>query len=487
MTVTTTASSDNKLDFSTFSNIIDGQRSYTESTRCGTNPATNEKLFPCPVSTHEDVENAIEIAKSAFKTWRKTSIKHRKEQLGACAAALIEHKAEFARLLTIEQGKPTMFAEQEVDFGAHWLAGTCELDLPEEVVEDSSEKYIQTRYVPLGVVVGIVPWNFPIMLLCGKLAPAVMTGNTIIIKPSPFTPYCGIKIVELAQRFFPPGVIQVLSGDDSLGPWLTAHPGVDKISFTGSTATGKKVMESASKNLTRITLELGGNDAAIVCSDVNVEETVIQVANAAFLNSGQICIAIKRIYVHKDIYAHFRDAFVKYVSALKIGNGLEAGTFLGPVQNKLQYDRVGLFLDDIQRRKQAIATGGSVVGTATDGLFVHPTVIDNPPDDSKIVVEEPFGPIVPLLEWSDVDEVIDRANTSNMGLGSSVWTNDQTLAQRIAEDVEVGSVWTNEHLAIRPTAAFGGHKKSGIGAAWGLDGLRAYCNTQTLYFRRASA
>lgn len=344
------------------------------------------------------------------------------------------------------------------------------------------------------------------MLLCGKLAPAVMTGNTIIIKPSPFTPYCGIKIVELAQRFFPPGVIQVLSGDDSLGPWLTAHPGVDKISFTGSTATGKKVMESASKNLTRITLELyvsidvlfpgrfvsnvshsGGNDAAIVCSDVNVEETAIQVANAAFLNSGQICIAIKRIYVHKDIFAHFRDAFVKYVSALKIGNGLEAGTFLGPVQNELQYDRVRLFLDDIQRRKQAIATGGSVVGTASDGLFVHPTVIDNPPDDSKIVVEEPFGPIVPLLEWSDVDEVIDRANTSNMGLGSSVWTNDQTLAQRIAEDLEVGSVWTNEHLAIRPTAAFGGHKKSGIGAAWGLDGLRAYCNTQTLYFRRASA
>lgn len=217
-----------------------------------------------------------------------------------------------------------------------------------------------------------------------------------------------------------------------------------------------------------------------------MEETAVQVANAAFLNSGQICIAIKRVYVHKDIYTRFRDAFAKYVSALKIGNGLEAGTFLGPVQNELQYDRVRLFLDDIQGRRQAIATGGSVVGTATGGLFVHPTVVDNPPDDSKIVVEEPFGPIVPLLEWSDVDEVIGRANIRDMGLGASVWTNDETLAQRIAKDLEAGSVWTNEHLGIRPTAAFGGHKKSGIGAEWGLDGLRAYCNTQTLYSRKAS-
>ncbi|KAJ0423363.1 aldehyde dehydrogenase [Aspergillus carlsbadensis] len=476
-----------KLDFQTFSNVIDGQLSSTKDTRCGVNPATNQYLFSCPVSTSEDVDRAINAARAAFQTWKKTSVEYRKEQLRAFAAQLAEHKGEFSRLLTAEQGKPTRFAEQEIDSAVHWLVGTCELDLPEEVVEDSDDRYVKTRYTPLGVVVGIVPWNFPVMLLCGKLAPAVMTGNTIIIKPSPFTPYCGTKVVELAQHFFPPGVVQVLSGDDSLGPMLTAHPGIDKISFTGSTATGKSVMRSASYNLTRVTLELGGNDAAIVCPDVDVKEAAAQIANAVFLNAGQICIAIKRIYIHRDIYEPFRDHFVAHSSSLTVGNGSEDGVFMGPVQNRLQYDRVREFIADTGTNSHTVLTGGDTIKTPSNGLFIQPTVIDNPPDYSKIVVEEPFGPIVPLLQWSDTAEVVERVNASEMGLGASVWSKDHNLAVRIGEELDVGSVWFNEHLAIRPTAAFGGHKKSGVGAEWGSAGLRGFCNTQTLFLHRKPA
>ena len=210
----------------------------------------------------------------------------------------------------------------------------------------------------------------------------------------------------------------------------------------------------------------------------------MQIANAVFLNSGQICIALKRIYVHKDIYGPFRDCFVKHVLSLKVGNGFEDGTFMGPIQNKLQYERVKEFLDDVQKQKQTVLTGGSTIETAKNGFFIQPTVIDNPADDSKVVVEEQFGPIVPLLQWSDIEEVIDRLNASDMGLGASVWTKNQSLGLRIGEDLEVGSLWLNEHLGIQPIATFGGHKKSGIGREWGVDGLRGYCNSQSLFLDR---
>jgi len=289
------------------------------------------------------------------------------------------------------------------------------------------------------------------------------------------------KLVELAQKFFPPGVVQALGGNDSLGPWLTAHPGINKISFTGSTATGKRVMESASKNLTRVTLELGGNDAAIVYSDIDVATAAPKLAGYSFMNSGQICAAVKRIYIHEDIYDTFRDAFVTAVESFKVGSGVEKDVFVGPLQNKLQYDRVLNFLADIHDSKQKVATGGQANPTHEKGYFIKPTVIDNPPDDSKIVVEEPFGPVVPLLKWSDEAEVIRRVNDSEMGLGASVWTKDLDHAVQIAESIDAGSVWINEHALVKPTAAFGGHKQSGIGNEWGRDGLRGYCNAQTIF------
>lgn len=268
------------------------------------------------------------------------------------------------------------------------MRSTAALELPtEEIVE--GDRKIVVRYTPLGLAVGIVPWNYPVLLACAKIAPAVVTGNSIIIKPSPFTPYGGLKIVELAQRFFPPGVVQALSGDDRLGPWLTDHPVPAKISFTGSTATGKRVMVSASKTLKRVTLELGGNDAAIICDDADIEKVAPRVAEVCFMNAGQLCLAIKRVLVHESIFEPFRKALVRSTKLLKHGPGAEQGNHLGPVQNAMQYERVKTFFDDIKKDGQEAAVGGEIEDRS--GYFVPPTIIARPDAKSRIVLEEPFG------------------------------------------------------------------------------------------------
>jgi len=334
--------------------------------------------------------------------------------------------------------------------------------------------------------VAIVPWNFPIQLACGKIAPALIAGNALILKPSPFTPYCGLKLGELAQQFFPPGVLQTLSGDDGLGPMLTSLPGIDKVSFTGSTATGKRVMESCSKTLKRVTLELGGKDPAIICADVDIKATAPKIAQLALMNSGQICIAIKRIYIHASIFDEFLAAMVEAVKTFTVGDGFKEGVFLGPIQNKMQFERVKGFFNDVAEQKLNVAVGGDLktVSDAGKGYFITPTIINNPPDDSRIVVEEPFGPIFPVMKWESEDEVVKRANDTLMGLGASVWTQDLEQASRLAKKMKAGNVWVNTHLELQPNAAFGGHKQSGLGAEWGLQGLNSYCNAQTLYLKK---
>jgi len=268
------------------------------------------------------------------------------------------------------------FALFEMDFALSIIRTMAGLELPTEEILDEEGRKIIVRYTPLGTTVGIVPLNYPVLLCVSKIAPCVITGNPIIIKPSPFTPYSGLKVVELAQQYFPPGVVQALSGDDSLGPWLTAHPGPAKISFTGSSATGKKVMESASKTLKRVTLELGGNDPAVICDDVNVKEVAPKIATLAFLNSGQICLALKRIFVHEKIFDEFRDAMVEHTKTLKLGEGNEEGVFLGPIQNSMQYERVKGFFSDIEKEKWNVAIGGK--NPEGPGYFI----VSAPPDHS---------------------------------------------------------------------------------------------------------
>ncbi|KEF62465.1 NAD-dependent aldehyde dehydrogenase [Exophiala aquamarina CBS 119918] len=470
------------LDFATFSNVIDGKLSSTSKTRHGINPATDKPNPEVPVSTPEDVDRAVAAAKKASKAWGKTSYADRRKAVLAFADALEKEKEGFAHMLTKEQGKPIGFAHFEMDFALSIIRTMAGLELPTEEIVDEESRKIIVRYTPLGTTVGIVPWNYPVLLCVSKIAPCVVTGNPIIIKPSPFTPYSGLKVVELAQQYFPPGVVQALSGDDSLGPWLTAHPGPAKISFTGSSATGKKVMESASKTLKRVTLELGGNDPAVVCDDVDIKEVAPKIATLAFLNSGQICLALKRIFVHEKIFDEFRDAMVEHTKTLKLGEGNEEGVFLGPIQNSMQYERVKGFFSDIEKEKWNVAIGGK--NPDGPGYFITPTIIDRPKDDSRLVVEEPFGPIVPLLSFSTDEEAVTKANNTIYGLGASVWSADLDRATKIAEQLEAGNVWVNTHFELDPRAPFGGHKESGIGTEFGVGGLKSYCNSQTLYLKK---
>ncbi|EEP82234.1 conserved hypothetical protein [Uncinocarpus reesii 1704] len=468
-----------EIDFTTFRNVINGELTSTEQTRHGINPATGNPNPEVPVSTPTDVDAAVEAGLVAFKSWSKTSRKVREQALLGFTGAITRYREQLTKLLVQEQGKPVMFANGEVDGALAFLRSIVNLKLEEEIVEDTEDRQVIVRFTPLGLAVGIVPWNAPLVIAVMKIAPAVLTGNTIIIKPSPFTPYCDLKLVEIAQQFFPPGVVQVLSGDDSLGPWLTAHPGPAKISFTGSSATGKKVMESASKTLKRVTLELGGNDPAIICADVDVDKVAPKIAMSSFANAGQICVAIKRIYVHESIYEKFREAIVRATAALKVGEGNEPGVFLGPVQNSMQFEKVKTFFADIEKEKWNVAIGAKG-DMGKPGYFFEPTIIDKPPADSRIVVEEPFGPIVPLLTWNDEAAVIEAANNTKMGLGASVWSSDLEQARRIGDQIEAGIVWINKHFDACFEAPFGGHKESGIGYEGGLGGLKGFCNAQTI-------
>jgi acyl-CoA reductase-like NAD-dependent aldehyde dehydrogenase len=316
-----------------------------------------------------------------------------------------------------------------------------------------------------------------------KVAPALVAGNTMVLKPSPFTPLCTLKIGELFSAIFPPGVFNVISGGDELGPWMTSHKGFDKISFTGSTATGKRVMESAAKDLKRITLELGGNDAAIVLPDVDLDEVAQKIFFGAFFNSAQICVATKRLYVHADVYDGLRDRLVAIARAVKVGDGAEQGTVLGPIQNKRQYDRVMELMDDARATNLTLIHGADIPDGG--GYFVPVTIVDNPPEMSRVVQEEAFGPILPMLKFDDINDVIDRANASEYGLAGAVWSKDTDAAIAIARRMETGTVWINQNLNLRPDTPFAGHKQSGAGIENGMEGMLEYMVPQSLYVARA--
>lgn len=399
----------------------------------------------------------------------------------AYADAIEENRSDIERLQTMEQGKPLSLSGMEVDMALTWLRAFAKMKVEDEIIEDTEDRTIYSTFPPLGVCAAIVPWNWPILLGLGKVGPALMTGNTIIMKPSPFTPYCDLKLGEIAMSIFPPGVVQVISGDDNLGPWITEHPGIDMVAFTGSIATGKKVAASCAKTLKRCTLELGGNDAVIVCDDVDIPKCLPKITTLAFLNSGQICMLPKRIYIHEKIYDEFRDAMVDFTkSNIKTGGGFEEGVVVGPVQNKMQYALVKDMYSHIDKSGWATALRGNA-REGSDGYFIEPTIVDDPPEDSRIVVEEPFGPIVPIMKWSSEEDVLEKANALETGLGASVWSKDLGRAERMARQLSAGSVWVNSHFDVAPNVPFGGHKESGLGMEWGLEGFKQYTNSRSLW------
>ncbi|KAJ0421156.1 aldehyde dehydrogenase [Aspergillus carlsbadensis] len=472
------------LDTTTFHNVVDGQLLSTATTRHGINPATKHPNPDVPVTTAADLDRAVTAARSAYKKWSRTTFDERRQALNAYADAIDANKDALAALLTQEQGKPLTQASVEVGMAVTWTRAIPTMEIPETVIQDRDDVKTIQRYVPLGVAAAIVPWNFPVLLAIGKVVQAIYTGNAVIVKPSPFTPYCALKLAELAIPHFPPGVFQALSGGDDLGPMITEHPGIDKISFTGSTLTGKRVMASAAKTLKRVTLELGGNDAAIVCDDVDLDKVIPNLGILSFLCSAQVCMMIKRLYVHEKIYDAFLAKFVAFVKTLPVGPGTNSDTFFGPVQNSMQYEKAKELFSTITTENLTAALGSSTIADS-DGYFINPTIIDNPPETSRVVQDEPFAPILPILKWSDEEDVLTRANGVETGLGASVWSGDAERARRIADQLEAGSVWINSHFEVSPLAPFGGHKSSGIGSEWGLQGLVQYCNCQTLWIKKA--
>ena len=446
------------------------------------NPATGEAFAKAPDCSEAQLDEAVASSRKAYSTWKTLSYDERAGYLNKMGQALIDNAAEMGRLFTLEQGRPVMFAQVEISGAGEWLQSIAKMRPEVDVHEDSDAQLIETHHVPLGVVCAIAPWNFPVSLACWKIAPALLTGNTMVLKPSPFTPLSTLKMGEMFAEILPAGVLNVITGGDNLGPWMTSHPGFDKISFTGSTATGKRVMESASKDLKSLTLELGGNDAAIVMPDVDLDEVAEKIFFGSFFNTAQICVATKRLYVHEDIYDGLRDRLIAIAKATKIGDGTKQGTDMGPIQNKRQFDRVQELLADAKQNDLTVIECSDMPDGK--GYFIPITIVDNPPEQSRVVQEEAFGPILPMLKFTEVDDVVARSNASEYGLAGAVWSKDTDKAMAIARQMETGVVWINHNLNMIPGAPFAGHKQSGFGVENGMEGLLAYTTPQTVYLAR---
>jgi len=446
-------------------------------------PATAAVFAQAPDCTRTQLDQAVAAARRAFPAWRDLGLERRRALLEQLAPRIEAAKESLAPLLTQEQGKPLAAARAEIDSLLRFMRGQCRLTLPEETVnEDSAQRRSITRRVPIGVVAALAPWNFPVLLAWWKVIPPLLTGNTVVLKPSPLTPLTVLRIAELVADLLPPGVLNVISGGDQLGPWLTAHEGVDKVSFTGSTQTGQRVMESSAASLKRLTLELGGNDAGIVLPDADIDKIVPSLFWSAFTNSGQVCIATKRLYVHRARYDAVLEGLAAFARNIVVGPGLDPGSHLGPIQNERQHRRVRGLVDEARSAGLRFAFEGQ--SPAGPGYFAPVILVDNPPDDSRVVAEEAFGPVLPVLRYDSIDEVVQRANACPYGLAGSVWGQDEDQALAVAKRIDSGTVWVNEFMHLAPEAPFAGHRQSGIGIEHGVDGLLACTEPQTLTLRR---
>jgi len=459
-----------------FKLLIGGRLEDGDSTMAVINPATEEILAQCPRASKRQLDRAVAAAKEAFPNWSRTSMAERKKALIAIADIVEAKAGELARLLTQEQGKPLRDATAE----AYGLAAFCRyfasLDLPDRVIEDSEGRKVEARRKPLGVIGAIVPWNFPLILFGFKIPPALLAGNTVVLKPAPTTPLATLRLAELIKDVLPPGVLNVITDMNDLGAALTAHPDVRKISFTGSTATGKKVMAGAAETLKRITLELGGNDAGIVLDDVDPKTAAPKIFDGAFQNSGQVCIAMKRLYVHESIYDEMCDELAALANSAIVGDGLEQGTTLGPLQNRMQFDKVKEILEDA-RKHGTVMAGGE---TPAKGFFIRPTIVRDITDGVRLVDEEQFGPVLPVIKYSDPEDALARANASPYGLGGSIWSSDLARAHDLAERMDAGTVWINKHIDLGPNIPFGGAKQSGLGVEMGEEGLAEFTQLQVI-------
>ena len=442
------------------------------------NPATEAVITECPRADLAQLNAAVAAAKAAFPAWARLDLAARRQKLLAIAADLTRHAPELARLLTAEQGKPLAHAEGEIAGSIAFMEALASLDMPTRVLQEDATGRFLEHHTPLGVVAAITPWNFPVSLFTIKVIPALLAGNTVVAKPAPTTPLTTLRIAEIYCQHLPAGVLNVIIDCNDLGAELTAHPDVRKVSFTGSTATGKKVMGSAAGLLKRVTLELGGNDPAIVLDDVDPKSVARSLFEGAMMNSGQVCLAIKRVYVHKSQYETICSELASLADSAVVGDGMAAGTQLGPIQNKMQYERVNGLIESGAREGKIVAGGRKHDGA---GYFVRPTIVRDIADSARLVREEQFGPVLPVLSYTDLDDAVRRANDTDYGLGGTVWSSDPKRAQEVAMKIDSGIVWVNSHMNVSPLIGTGGAKQSGMGLELGVEGMEEFTQRHLVF------
>jgi acyl-CoA reductase-like NAD-dependent aldehyde dehydrogenase len=452
--------------------IIDGREVTTGSVVEVVNPSNGSVFATVARADRQILDQAVASARAAFPAWAALPYPERVAMMRKIGEVLSDHADEIGRILTTEQGKPLADAVGEVALGpalSNYLADNVTFD--PVVYPSSTGRHIVEHRKPLGVVAAITPWNFPLSLLWVKILPALIAGNSVIVKPASTTPLSTVRMVEVLNEILPPGVLNVICGDHDIAEGLTTHPGVDKIAFTGSTATGTKVMAAAAATIKRITLELGGNDPAIVLDDVDVADAAGRVYAAATMNAGQLCLAAKRIFVPSRMYDEFCDELVRHAKAEVVGDGFEPATTMGPIQNAAQYAKTLSYLEDAHQSGTVIAGGAAIDGP---GYFVAPTIVRDIPDDARLVREEQFCPIVPVLSYDNIDDVVSRANSTEYGLGGTVWGRDLDRAFDVAMRVESGTVWVNQHMDFDFGVTARGVKHSGLGGEFGKEGFDAF-------------
>ena len=461
----------------TFKLLINGQMVAGACSTPVLNPATEAVLAECPRASAAQLDQAVDAANAAFPGWAATPVDRRREILRTIADRIDAHADELARLLTQEQGKPIDSAKGELWFMAHTFRSHAGYELAREVISNRAGDHVAVHRKPLGVVALIVPWNFPMALLAFKLPFALLAGNTVIAKPAPTTPLTTLRLGELLADLLPAGVFNVIADANDLGERLVQHPGIRKVSFTGSAATGRKVMANAAPTLKRLSLELGGNDAAIVLDDVDPQAVAPRLFASAFGNNGQVCIAIKRLYVHDTIYDAMCNELARLADAAVVGDGLEQGTTHGPLQNKAQLEKVLSILDDARKVGNVVAGG-----TRPDrpGYFLRPTIVRDLREGTRLVDEEQFGPVLPVIRFTDDEDALTRANNTPYGLGGSIWSGDVERAAGLAERMDAGTVGINQHVGVDADVPFGGSKQSGIGTELGKEGLLEFTQLKVI-------
>lgn len=445
------------------------------------NPATGRPVAVAPDASREQLDAAMSAAQDAFGQWRRDDVV-RRSALARAADAIDAAVDDLAPILTQEQGKPIARARGEVAVTANWFRYFAKIDLDPEVIQDDASGYADVVRRPMGVVAAITPWNVPLGLAAWKMAPALRSGNTVVVKPSPYTPLSTLRLVAVLADIFPPGVLNAVSGRDDLGRWMTSHTVPRKVSFTGSTQTGLAVAMASIKDFKRFTLEMGGNDPAIILDDVDVDEIADKLFWSAFANSGQVCCAVKRVYVPEALRSSLVDALADRARTVVVGNGMDPATQLGPLNNDVQRAIVSRLVEEARTSGARIVTGGSAL--PGDGYFYEPTIVTDVDAGVGLVDREQFGPALPIIGYRDVEEVLASTNAGPFGLSGSVWGTDQDRMARVSSEMDCGTVWMNTHGVVHPHQPFGGVKSSGMGLENGRWGIESFTEAQTRYWAR---